>query len=865
MKKLIPFLFLLQIFFLSCSSPTGSNKNDTGSHVLATVSIGPAGGVLKAEQVTVTVPNGAFTGQSTVSISTDDNSRFGTSAASTSYLIDGIPVGFSAPITVSIECSKVLTGDVYISIGTDIPGPVGDTVTADLLYPATVSGTTATCTIPPGIAQSVKPAGARSPDYLSLAATALNDYLNKPAVTHFTVIGPKNYESELFGLAAYLENIRSRLEGYGFSFNLPGNMYNLNLVQLEGYWKTPGTKIFPIITKKNIGSLWVNLNHATFPLTDAMRLEANIRLTNLLAQYYCLRTENLKTFLWFDTGVSYWLGNKMASTKQNVNPLIVLKGIPDFIKIAPDLLFDSCYNWLLLIEYFDNQYGLLGNNHLLANIYADRNGGKTVAESIARELGTDETTWWPEFVKEYIGGNIYGIPSSSFLDSNAMKGTFTITATDTTKTFSSVFGDLSADIYRVSIDPSFSKDVGSLQFTAESNDIGVDYLNVLFFGIKGGKLEYIGQGNALSVNDLIQHTDNNEILAVVTNSKFNYPFKYDNKYTLKVTAFRKNKGYSISGTIIGADNVTVTLSGSSTAVQTVNNGGTYSFNVAALGTYTVTPSKNGYVFTPPAKRFDTIAANQSQNFEAKPLYTISGTITGADNVTVTLSGSSSGSQTVNSGVSYSFLVEGGGSYTITPSNTGYTFTPSSKSFSNISSNQIQNFTASVKTAELSYTNCEISIHITTKVLYPDKSTYTEDRGIQYTAKGSFKNGVFTAEWDTTLVQSNTNLTYVGTLTVTVDPKTWIVGKFTLTYYASVEDKRYNAVNSSLYSAEGGGSGIQLKPYYYGLKGEIDGIEVGNYLSKFTDHEERSQSPNSNSDIIGLTPTSRNQLSIYFSP
>ncbi|MFC1650750.1 SUMF1/EgtB/PvdO family nonheme iron enzyme [Candidatus Latescibacterota bacterium] len=75
-------------------------------------------------------------------------------------------------------------------------------------------------------------------------------------------------------------------------------------------------------------------------------------------------------------------------------------------------------------------------------------------------------------------------------------------------------------------------------------------------------------------------------------------------------------------------------------------------------------------------------------------YTISGTVSSADGVTVTLSGDTSGSQLVDDGGSYSFTVEQGGNYTITPSKIGYTFTPVSQTFSNVSANQTQDFTAS---------------------------------------------------------------------------------------------------------------------------------------------------------------------------
>jgi len=84
--------------------------------------------------------------------------------------------------------------------------------------------------------------------------------------------------------------------------------------------------------------------------------------------------------------------------------------------------------------------------------------------------------------------------------------------------------------------------------------------------------------------------------------------------------------------------VTVALSGGATGSQTVNSGGSYSFTVAAGGTYTVTTVEAGYSFNPASQTFSNLAANATQNFAATQItYTISGTVTGADGVTVALS------------------------------------------------------------------------------------------------------------------------------------------------------------------------------------------------------------------------------------
>ncbi|MFO8101709.1 MAG: carboxypeptidase-like regulatory domain-containing protein [Dehalococcoidia bacterium] len=75
-------------------------------------------------------------------------------------------------------------------------------------------------------------------------------------------------------------------------------------------------------------------------------------------------------------------------------------------------------------------------------------------------------------------------------------------------------------------------------------------------------------------------------------------------------------------------------------------------------------------------------------------YKISGNVSGATDVTVTLSGDTSDS-VVTSGA-YSFTGLPTGDYTVTPSKDGYTFDPSSYPYSPLSGSQTgQNFTASI--------------------------------------------------------------------------------------------------------------------------------------------------------------------------
>ena len=135
--------------------------------------------------------------------------------------------------------------------------------------------------------------------------------------------------------------------------------------------------------------------------------------------------------------------------------------------------------------------------------------------------------------------------------------------------------------------------------------------------------------------------------------------------------------YSISGTITGGAGATVTLSGASTATVTADASGNYSFSGLASGNYTVTASKAGFTIAPSNAAVTVNYANVTGiNFTATALtYSISGTLTNGAGATVALSGAATATSTADASGNYSFSALVAGSYTVTPTLTGKTFTP----------------------------------------------------------------------------------------------------------------------------------------------------------------------------------------------
>jgi hypothetical protein len=166
--------------------------------------------------------------------------------------------------------------------------------------------------------------------------------------------------------------------------------------------------------------------------------------------------------------------------------------------------------------------------------------------------------------------------------------------------------------------------------------------------------------------------------------------------------------YSISGAVSGAvlAGVTITLTGDATGETITNASGNYSFpGVLLNGNYTVTPSLAGYTFSPTGTGVIISGADATRiNFTATAnvatTYSISGTVGGAiaGGVTITLSGGTFGTAITKTGTDGSYSFQGllPGDYTVTPSKTGYTFSPTSRTPTVATANITgQDFTSSV--------------------------------------------------------------------------------------------------------------------------------------------------------------------------
>ncbi len=153
--------------------------------------------------------------------------------------------------------------------------------------------------------------------------------------------------------------------------------------------------------------------------------------------------------------------------------------------------------------------------------------------------------------------------------------------------------------------------------------------------------------------------------------------------------------YSISGNV-GTAGTTLSYTDGTFKTATADGNGNYSFTVSNNWSGTVTPSKTGYIFSPVSKSYSNVIVNQTaQNYAAIPIitYVISGNVRVAG-TTLSYTDGTVKTATADGNGNYSFTVSNNWSGTVTPSKTGYIFSPVSKSYSSVLANQTaQNYSA----------------------------------------------------------------------------------------------------------------------------------------------------------------------------
>jgi len=157
--------------------------------------------------------------------------------------------------------------------------------------------------------------------------------------------------------------------------------------------------------------------------------------------------------------------------------------------------------------------------------------------------------------------------------------------------------------------------------------------------------------------------------------------------------------YTISGTItLGSSPLANVIMSGLPGNPVTDPLGFYTTTVSFGWSGTVTPTLAGYNFSPVNRVYTSVIANQTaQDYTALPNFIISGTIlAGSSPLAGVVMSGLTGNPTTNASGVYTGTVSSGWSGTVTPTRSGYAFTPNTRTYTNVIANSTnQNYTAVV--------------------------------------------------------------------------------------------------------------------------------------------------------------------------
>jgi uncharacterized repeat protein (TIGR02543 family) len=327
-------------------------------------------------------------------------------------------------------------------------------------------------------------------------------------------------------------------------------------------------------------------------------------------------------------------------------------------------------------------------------------------------------------------------------------------------------------------------------------------------GFQGVNLTFSNEGGVATTdaNGAYSHEATYGWSGTVTPAKTGYSFSPASRSYTNLTSDSANQDYTttlltyaISGNVNLAANVEAMKAAGGLSGVVMNGlpgnpvtdaNGNYSASVGYGWSGTVTPAKTGYSFSPASRSYTNVTWSQTyQNYTATLLtYAISGNVNLAANVgAMKAAGGLSGvvmnglpgSPVTDASGNYSASVGYGWSGTVTPAKTGYSFSPASRSYTNVTSAQAdQNYTATLATYTLTSSVNPSEAGTVTK--NPDKASYVQGDSVKLNANAN--SGYVFKNWSGDVPQSVQN---TNPVTIIMDSNKSVTANFTRRYTLAI--------------------------------------------------------------------------------
>lgn len=541
------------IFLLSCSKSTGPG-DDTSQGTLASRTIGSEGGTLDGGEASVIIPSGALASARTVSLGLSEEQYQSESIISKTYTLSGVPSGAAKPAELRVKYSGALSEESYIIlVSTDTENEQTSSLSFQYLPAADSSGYLA-ASMPTALQAKLsrhKSTEDLFGEYLIMYFFAVSSYKSiQSSNGHFTIKYPHKARDLAPVIGTYLEETYSVFKATGFDFSSAGGYagsLDYVLVHIEDFLKADE----PLAHHHYEPNHSSNDDYSTFNIdlnekrlrtgsADEIRAAAGSEFMGLL--FYASDPGRAYTLDWFLEAAKLWAQGLIVTTAGYVpsgfsgNEAAPFQGLLKGITPPWENVRAYGRGMAPLLKYLcaDNRYG----KGLMQKVFEKIRGGKKTVEALSDAIEDYPRVWWPGFLKEYLSGNIYPVPSGTIF--SGPDGEFTIaSARDTLKTFTKNYTGLSAGRYRVNLVYTDLNEASTLTFSSDR-----DYAPVLVFGVKNASLEYYGQGTEITINNIRDMVRSGyDLFAVVANSRVSADYTETTPVTLKV---KVNQGPPVS-------------------------------------------------------------------------------------------------------------------------------------------------------------------------------------------------------------------------------------------------------------------------------------------------------------------------------
>lgn len=510
MKKYL-FLVLLSIGILiqACKKDKTEDDQEPVPTEVASATIGSDGGKLQWNTFELVVPPSSLTGSFKLRLTEHKElSVYGSDEASVFYTVHGLPMRFSEPLKFSITPKSQSDGNLFLVLGEESRAvSQNNTVTHFRFEEGTLNGGKYDVDIMPipGSENLVS-------DTMQLTLGLVRNYTKISSKGQFEIFAPSNLSNAALQLMTFLDEAYSKINSGDLDFSYARRTHwpvKVNFKKLDN--STFGN----FVASKwgnNYGFLEFNSDKAQD--LPELRLTAGHEFFHLVQALYDPRSGFVKaisgpTHLWLEEASSVWIEERFTATPSYCSPirnghqLAPLEGMEAG---AAGNQTNHGYGMSALIKYIENTFGI----DPLVKIFGSIFGQQSVLSAIDNNLPEPLMSFYPDFINEYILGNIYNDMGIASVVGNSAGEFESNNTNDTLKIFESEYPGLSAKAYKFKITHTGFNEQSSLAINTFSGT------KKLIYKIKAGGTELLGTAlGEFVVGNLKQLQQENAMIVVV--------------------------------------------------------------------------------------------------------------------------------------------------------------------------------------------------------------------------------------------------------------------------------------------------------------------------------------------------------------